>query len=145
VILLPFLFMGVVFVIFIGIFVAVITAGVSGNPASKFDRLSSSGVPARGILLQVAQTSGGMAGPIGRRFQRRSVRIDIEVPGRAPYEVNAFAWIPMNCVRDVLPGATVEVRVDPTNPQNFMIVGPGVGFAPPIAPMPAPTNQGYRP
>jgi hypothetical protein len=111
-----------------------VATAIAGSPTTQFDRLSASGIPARGILLQVAQTSSGLGGPIGRRFQRRSIRIDIEVPGHAPYEINAFAWIPMNCVRDVLPGATVELRVDPTNRQKFAIIGPGVGFAPQIVP-----------
>lgn len=144
----PVFFMGVFFVFFLVVFVGVISAAQGGSPAAQFDRLSQTGVPARGILLQVAQTSSGMGGPMGRRFQRRSVRIDIEIPGQNPYELNALAWIPMNCVRDVLPGATVELRVDPTNPQKFVIIGPGVGFAPPIAPSSQapysqPSNQGY--
>jgi hypothetical protein len=144
VIFIPFLFMGIFFFVFILIFAVVISAAVSGNPASEFDRLSQGGLPARGILLQVAQTASGLGGPIGRRFQRRSVRIDIEIPGRNPYELSSFAWIPMNCVRDVLPGATVELRVDPQNPQKFVIIGPGVGFAPPIVPSSqGPLNQGF--
>jgi hypothetical protein len=136
-----FLCMGFVAVLL----VVLIGSAVNGSPAGSFDSLMQNGIPARGILLQVAQTSSGMTGTIGRRFQQRSVRIDIEIPGRPPYELNAFAWIPMNCVRDVLPGATVELRVDPTNPQKFVIIGPGVGFAPPIAPSQMQQSQGYGP
>ncbi len=146
-ILLPILFMGVFAFVFAMIFVVAISAFIAGNPATRFDRLSTVGIPARGILLAVAQRPSGMVGPIGRRFQARSIRIDIEIPGRAPYEVGSLAWIPMNCVRDVLPGATVELRVDPQKPNSFMIVGPGVGFAPPIVPTAPPAHaqrqQGY--
>ncbi len=139
--------MEICFVAFGFMFVALAFIGaLARNPAGQFDRLSANGIPARGILLQVAQTSSGMSGRIGRRFQSRRVRIDIEVPGRAPYEVRGLAWIPMNCVRDVLPGATVELRVDASNPQKFVIIGPGVGFAPqivPTGPPLGPSTQGY--
>ena len=125
--------MGVCLGIFlVTLFALVIIGANAGSPTGEFDRLSQTGLPARGILLQVAQTASGLGGPALRRFQRRTVYIDIEVPGRAPYEVSASAWIPMNCVRDVLPGATVELRVDPKDPKKFVIIGPGVAFAPQI-------------
>jgi len=92
-----------------------------------YDALVARGIPARGILLAVAPT-GTKAGTQARRFEIRQVRIDVEIPGQAPYETNATPMIPINLVRDVLPGATVELRVDPKNPSNMAIIGPGTGF-----------------
>jgi hypothetical protein len=100
------------------------TIAVGGN---RYDVLVARGIPARGILLSVAST-GTKAGTQARRFEVRQVRIDVEIPGQAPYETNATPWIPINLVRDVLPGATVELRVDPKNPSNMAIIGPGTGF-----------------
>jgi hypothetical protein len=83
------------------------------------------GTPARGILLAVAST-GTRA---GTNQESRRVTIDIEVPGQPPYEVSTVATFP-TCLRgDVLPGATVELRVHPRNRNApVSIVGPGVGF-----------------
>jgi hypothetical protein len=96
-------------------------------PTGQYDWLLANGIPARGILLMVAST-GTKLGTPSRRYEVRQVYIDIEIPGREPYEINANPAIPINLVRDVLPGATVELRVDPKNPANIAIVGPGTGF-----------------
>jgi hypothetical protein len=94
----------------------------------RYDKLTAGGIPARGILLQVANTSTRQT--IGmRRFESRWVWIDVEVPGHPPYEIQTNAMIPSTFARDVLPGVTVEVRVDPANSKNIAIIGPGVGFS----------------
>jgi len=67
-------------------------------------------------------------GSVSRRFELRQVYIDVEIPGKPPYETSSRAVIPINLVRDVLPGATVELRVDPKNPSKIAIIGPGTGF-----------------
>ncbi len=54
--------------------------------------------------------------------------MDIEIPGQPPYEATVTPLVPTNLVRDVLPGATVELRIDPKRPTQLAIVGPGVGF-----------------
>lgn len=94
---------------------------------TPYDRLVKNGIPARGILLQVAPR-GVRAGTRTRPFEQRQVYIDIEIPGQPPYEINASPIIPLNLVRDVLPGATVELRIDRGNRSNMAIIGPGVGF-----------------
>jgi hypothetical protein len=102
------------------------SVGVFGN--TPYDRLMKNGVPARGILLAVSNT-GVKVGTAQRRFEQRAVYIDIEIPGRPPYEIDAQPFIPINLVSSVLPGATVELRVDANNPANIAIVGPDTGFA----------------
>lgn len=110
------------------VLVIVIISAAKGSLAG-YDRLAAKGVPARGILLQVSSIATRVPGGTRlRRFESRSVTIDIEVPGSAPYVAMVNAVIPSNLVRDVLPGATVELRVDPKNANNIAIVGPGVGF-----------------
>jgi len=103
------------------------TASSSGTPRG-YNALLQNGIPARGILLSVANTPMGSVGIGMYKFQQRTVSIDIEVPGQPPYEAMVTALIPLNLVRDVLPGATVELRVDPRDPNNLAIIGPGVGF-----------------
>jgi hypothetical protein len=104
-------------------------AGGGGPTGNAFDRLAANGTPARGIMLRVAAT-GRMQGTVARRFQVRACTIDVEIAGKPPYTVQASPLIPLNLVRDVLPGATLELRVDPNDPSNIAIVGPGAGFSP---------------
>lgn len=94
-----------------------------------YDKALNKGIPARGILLWVAPR-GTPSGTAARRFHLRQVKIDIEIPGQAPYVVDTIATIPMNLVRDVLPGATLEIRVSSNDPSSVTIVGPGAGFSP---------------
>lgn len=96
-----------------------------GRGLSFGGSLDLSGTPARGILLAVAPTGTR----VGTNQESRQVTIDIEIPGQPPYEVRTMATFP-TCLRgDVLPGATVELRVHPNNRSAMVrIVGPGVGF-----------------
>lgn len=97
---------------------------------TSYGTLANKGVPARGILLQVnwmATRVPGMSN--GVRVERRDVLIDVEIPGQAPYQVRAQAYVPINLRSDVMPGATVELRVDKKDKSAIAIVGPGSGFA----------------
>jgi len=116
-------------IVFVVVFLvwALIKGATTSVGGGQYDSLVRNGLPARGILLTVSPT-GTKVGTPQRRFETRYVYIDIEIPGRAPYETNANAVIPLNLVRDVLPGATVELRVDPKNPSSIAIIGPGTGF-----------------
>jgi hypothetical protein len=114
------------------VFRAVVSGGMAG-----YDGLVRSGTPAIGILLSVAPTSNGSVRSVSSsywsprgfiRIQQRQMAIDVEVPGYAPYVVDTAVYVPPNMLRDVLPGATVELRIDPKNRQNIAVVGPGVAF-----------------
>src|SRR4051812_48673547 len=59
---------------------------------------------ARGILLSVDVFSkrrrvGGV------RAECRFMTVDVEIPGRAPFTIDAQVYFPPNLVRDILPGA----------------------------------------
>ena len=131
----------VVIAIFIFLTKALMGASNSVLSAQTFNRTVANGIPARGILLQVSQIATTLPGsqrPIPslrgtpqvlRRFESRFVTIDVEIPGQAPYEVQLATMIPSNMSRDILPGATVELRLDPKRPNIIAIVGPGSAFA----------------
>lgn len=119
-----------VFIIIVMIIVVVVIVSAAKNlGVGTFNALVKNGTAARGILLQVAP-QGNRVGAGATRFQSRMVTIDVEIPGQAPYVIATGAIIPLNLVRDVLPGATMEIRVDPKNPGRIAIVGPGAGFSP---------------
>jgi hypothetical protein len=96
------------------------------GPGTSFDAVARSGTPARGILLEVSSQVVGTVRSGIRRFVRRTVTIDVEVPGQTPYVTTTNVLVPSNLDRDVLPGATVELRVTKT---SIVVVGPGAGFA----------------
>jgi hypothetical protein len=118
---------GAVFGLIFILVIIMVVKGAAGAAGGSYDSLVANGIPARGILLQVANT-GTKVGSVSRRFELRQVYIDVEVPGKAPYETSSRVVIPLNLVRDVLPGATVELRVDPKDPSKIAIIGPGTGF-----------------
>lgn len=107
-----------------------IVIGAIASPKNNRNKLLQKGLPARGILLAVQSMPAGSIGVGLQKLQQRVCVMDVEIPGRAPYEITVTALIPLNLVRDVLPGATVELRVDARDPNNIAIVGPGVGFNP---------------
>lgn len=119
---------GIVVFAIIGVIVALIVKGAGST--STYQGLVAKGKPAQGILLSVSSTSTRLAaGSAGRPgIELRGVVVDVEVPGQPPYEVNGFAMFPTNLRGDVLPGATVELRVDPKNKSRVAVVGPSVGL-----------------
>jgi len=84
--------------------------------------------PARGILLKVdVYSSRRNAG--GVRAEVRTMTIDVEIPGQEPFEVNTDVYFAPNLVRDILPGASVELRINRNNNNQVFIVGLGAGFS----------------
>jgi hypothetical protein len=120
---------GVAILFLFVVFVAVAIVSSQASPARVYARLVRGGIAGRGILLQVSPQPLRTLGSAGQRFQLRRVQIDVELPGKPPYVVDATPYIPTNLVRDVLPGATVEIRVHRLQPSKIAIVGPGAGFA----------------
>jgi hypothetical protein len=89
--------------------------------------LATGGTPARGILLSVSST-GTRTQYYGQRCEIRGAVVDVEVPGLPPFEIRTQLYIPTNLVRDVLPGSTVELRIDPSNQTKVLVIGPDVGY-----------------
>jgi hypothetical protein len=109
----PFL---VLLAIFLGIVFLTRAAQRGGRNA-----LLTRGVLARGLVLSAGRQSTEAS--IGnQRFEMRTLVLDVEVPGKPPYEVSLTTLIPRIC--EALPGATLDLRVDPAKPSNLAIVGP---------------------
>jgi hypothetical protein len=97
--------------------------------ASGPNKLLQTGLVARGILLRVDIPLTRWSAEGGRQlYQRRQLRIDVELPGREPYEIDQMVQFPTNLSKLILPGATVELRVDPKNPKKVVVSGPGVAL-----------------
>jgi hypothetical protein len=95
---------------------------------TAIDRLARSGVRARGLVLTCNQMSFGVT--IGmRRFERRTMTLDVEIPGRAPFVVNGTFLVPRGIV-EAIPGSSLELAVHPTNMSQIAVLGPG-GFTGP--------------
>ena len=108
--------------------------GATSGSCSDFDSLLQNGAVARGILLKVGtQKSSWQSPKSSAYYEMRTVTIDVEVPGSRPYEVSCSVYVPANLRPIVLPGATVELRVDPCARQNIAVYGPGVGLPDAVA------------
>ena len=109
-------------VIFVIVVLIVRSASKGAAQAGAAANLAlASGVPARGLILQADSmaTEGTLR---GQRVEYRQMRLDVEIPGQAPYEVWVRPAIPRIC--EALPGAALDLRVDPRNPNNVTVVGP---------------------
>jgi hypothetical protein len=96
--------------------------GIFSNPC---DSILQGGVQARGILLKVGSQRRPM-GSAGSYYEMRAVTIDVEIPGKEAYETDCMLYVPSNLCRLILPGATLELRVQSSN--SIAVYGPGVGL-----------------
>ena len=73
-----------------------------------------------------------------QNWQRRRLRVDVELSGQPPYEIDDWVQFPTNMSKSILPGATVELRVDPKKRTRVVVSGPGAllgaGFFKPTGP-----------
>ncbi len=98
------------------------------NPAARYDRLQSRGLRGRALVLSANQITTSVR--IGtRRFVNRPMTLEIELPGVEPYEITGTFAIPRGFA-DPVPGASLDVAVDPRNRSTIAILGPG-GFTGP--------------
>lgn len=140
-----------------GIFgvIALVSKLAANAAANDFDRVRQSGKPALGIILRIealgttttgtptrfsGMTASGSWTWLSKSVHRRNARIDVEIPGQPPYEVTTGLLMPLNMSSDVLPGSSVELRIDPKDPKKIIVVGPGSGFAG-FAPIPVTFQQ----
>ena len=103
----------------------------SGNlllSVSAIDALARKGLRGRGLVISCNQMSTGVTLG-GRRFERRTMTLDVEVPGRPPFVANGIFLVPRGIV-EATPGSSLEVAVDPRNATRIAVLGPG-GFTGP--------------
>jgi hypothetical protein len=91
--------------------------------------LESKGVRARGLVLSSSLVSLGGTTIGGRRFERRAMTLDIEIPGAEPYVSSGNFLIPRGVVETV-PGASLDLAVDRRDKNKIAVLGPG-GFSGP--------------
>jgi len=124
--------MGGIFVaafIFFIVFV-IVKAGNAGRAlgVNDYDRLLQNGV--RGRALVLASTSIAVGFRIGmRRFERRTMTLEVEIPGREPFIAQGTYPVPRGLVEPI-PGSSLEVAVDPRGSGQIAVLGPG-GFTGP--------------
>lgn len=113
------------FCAFIGIpiLIAIVKAMSPNAGARGFDRLAARGTPARGLVLQSSMLATNVRMNM-RRFEQRQMTLDVEIPGQAPYQCSGTFLIPRGLV-EAIPGASLELSVDPRNPQRIVVTGPG--------------------
>lgn len=97
--------------------------------ASEESRILQTGTPARAQIMQVQM--GGMTVSTGAH-RRLEVIISLQVqpPSGAPYMTQIKTLVSELNIPQVQPGAWVQVRIDPMNPQKVAIEGFGIAAAP---------------
>jgi hypothetical protein len=119
----------VVFVFFVAVVVwVIVVAGASARKLKRQLALETNGVRGRALVLASSFLTTGVT-ISGVRYERRTMTLDIDIPGRAPYVTSGQFLIPRGLVEPV-PGASLDVAVDPSNRSLISVLGPG-GFSGP--------------
>jgi len=90
--------------------------------------LETRGLRGRGLVLSCSFLSTGST-INGQRYETRTMSLDVEIPGREPYVATGAFLIPRGLVETV-PGASLDLAVDPSNKNLIAVLGPG-GFSGP--------------
>lgn len=116
-------------VVLFGVFILVaIVRAVSRRASSTMGYFTPPGLPARGLVLTCNRVSSGVT-VNGRRFEQRSMTLDVEIPGRPPFVATGTFLVPRGIV-EALPGSSLELVVHPTDMTRITVLGPG-GFTGP--------------
>jgi hypothetical protein len=121
----------VVFAVVLTKIIRAISAAASGNPfggTSATGLYTPQGLRARALVLMSNRVSSGVT-VNGRRFEQRSMTLDVEIPGRPPFVASGTFLVPRGIV-EALPGSSLELDVHPTNMNRITVLGPG-GFTGP--------------
>ena len=79
------------------------------------------GILGRGLVLAAEPVATEVVYR-GLRYERRFVTLDVEVVGAPPYQTRLNLRIPR--IVDALPGATLDLRVNPSDAEDIEILGP---------------------
>jgi hypothetical protein len=106
----------------------IISSRAKTAPVRQYLSLESGGVRGRALVLASMQMSWGVT--LGmRRFTRRQMTLEIELPGQAPYDITDQFLVPRGIVEPI-PGSSLEVAVGGPSGSQVAILGPG-GFTGP--------------
>jgi hypothetical protein len=98
------------------------------GPGSTGAGVRQNAVQGRGLVLASSNTATGVTRN-GRRFDRRTMTLEVEVAGMAPYVINGSFLVPRGQV-EAIPGASLEVVVNGRDASDVTVLGPG-GFTGP--------------
>jgi len=105
-----------------------VAAGASSRKLKRQLSLETNGLRGRALVLSSSFLTTGTR-LNGVRYEQRTMTLDIDIPGRAPYVTSGQFLIPRGLVEPV-PGASLDVAVDPRNQNSISVLGPG-GFSGP--------------
>ena len=107
-----------------GVALVVAAAGIGSLPfvskrrAARIAAMADGGLPARARVLTVEPLRQRGAGP-----RRMRVGYEITPLGRPPYRLSTRHVVPSEMAGVFTPGAVLDVRIDPANPKNVVLVG----------------------
>jgi len=119
----------VTLVIIVAVFGLIIFgSSAASRKVRRFLELETKGLRGRGLVLSCAQLGTGVT-LNGRRFEKRTMTLDVEIPGREPYVSTGDFLVPRG-VAETIPGASLDVAVDAKDQNQILVLGPG-GFSGP--------------
>jgi hypothetical protein len=86
--------------------------------AEKAKRIALHGLQARGTVLSVQPT-----GTVINDVPQMSLRVRVEIDGRAPYEASVNVLVPPHQIGELAAGAVLSLRVDPENMHEVAVEG----------------------
>jgi hypothetical protein len=98
-------------------------SGMMGSATAQVDALAAkanlavTGLPAQGRLLSMQQT-----GTMINMQPEVMAMVEVHHPQMGPYQVRTTVVVPITSIPQFQPGATVQVRINPQNPQDVAIV-----------------------
>lgn len=117
-----FLFPLAILVFFV--YVAIRAQRKGPKPASStYTGVARNGLRARALVLSASSYSFGVT-TNGTRYEKRTMTLDVEIDGTEPYEVTGDFLVPRG-LAEAIPGASLDVAVDPDDRSNVSILGPG--------------------
>jgi hypothetical protein len=106
----------------LALFVLIFVVLTAGMRARRNGGLSGGRVLARGLVLSASSIASGERTVGLQRFELRDLVLDVEIPGRDPYEVAVTPLIPRIC--EGRPGAALDLAVHPKRLNDVVILGP---------------------
>jgi hypothetical protein len=82
----------------------------------KAQRLRTEGLQARGQVVAIQPT-----GMTVNNVPQMRITVNVQLPDKAPYQATTTMLVNPMVLSQLMPGATVPLRVDPRNPQDFLI------------------------
>lgn len=97
-----------------------------GGSQKEIQRLLQVGIPAQARVLHLQHTGSSVSFGAHRHL-RLQLGLEVHPQGGAPYPVESLQLVSELQIPALQPGAWLQVKIDPVNPQNLAIAGFGGG------------------